>query len=112
MRRNEMRRVVTKTTWLGAVLAGALLAGCHLVDGASPNPAPPGAQVTISGNAFGDEQGGVWLLDLTRGSIDVAVRSDELFSIYPIWRRDGRSVEVATSAAPRGFPKRGNNGVS
>ncbi|NIV50204.1 MAG: hypothetical protein GWN46_27215, partial [Gammaproteobacteria bacterium] len=46
---------------------------------------------------FGDEQGGVWLLDLTRGSIDVAVRSDELFSIYPIWHPDGDRIVVTSN---------------
>ena len=46
---------------------------------------------------FGDEQGGVWLLDLTRGSIDVAVRSDELFSIYPILHPDGDRIVVTSN---------------
>ena len=46
---------------------------------------------------FNDEQGGTWLLDLTRGTIDVATRADELFASYAIWHSNGQELIVSSN---------------
>lgn len=45
-------RGVTARAWLWASLV-LVVAGCHQVTGISPNPAPPGMIVTITGTGFG-----------------------------------------------------------
>ena len=58
-----------------------------------------GIRVSPNGKraVFGDEQGGTWLLDLVRGTIDIATRPDNLFAIYPIWHPDGDKIIVASN---------------